>query len=97
MSIFSYPVVRCMFHISLVFRCIGVCHLWFTIYNNFHCIRLSIVHCTFYTAPVSASHIYCITNFISQNGDDAHKDEIISFVSNNECEFVAILSYVNNK
>jgi len=23
--------------------------------------------------------------------------EIISFVSNNECEFVAIFSYVNNK
>jgi len=23
--------------------------------------------------------------------------EIISFVSNNECEFVAILNYVNNK
>ena len=32
---FLFPVVRCMFHISLVFRCIGL-SLFFTVYNNIH-------------------------------------------------------------
>ena len=32
---FLFPVVRCMFHISFVFRCIGL-SLFFTVYNNIH-------------------------------------------------------------
>ena len=35
--LFLFPVVRCMFHISLVFRCVGLCHFFFfTVYNNIH-------------------------------------------------------------
>jgi len=40
-SNFLYPVVECMFNTSLVFRCIGVCHFWFKVYNNIHCISVS--------------------------------------------------------
>jgi len=40
-SLFLYLVVRYMFHISLVFRCISVCHFWFTVYNNIHWITVS--------------------------------------------------------
>ena len=63
-----------MFHISLVFRCIGVCHFfgslyiiisielqcrWFTALFILH--QLSMVHCTFwFTGGCLAVAYYCV-------------------------------------
>jgi len=46
-------VVRCMFHISLVFRCVGLCHYFFTVY-----IIISIeLECRWFTALLH--FLYC--------------------------------------
>ena len=69
---FLFPMVRCMFHISLVFRCIGLRHffsLYIIISIELECRWFTALFCTFYTAPVVDGSLHFLVHcWLSSRG-----------------------------